>query len=367
MSKTILAVILIIFCTQYIDAQNVDIRTTNVNVSSELTFDVQIKASSSSFILGGKYNSGRGGGSPGQNSVIDLVIQTYDDNLDNAGDMSFNSISWNSAISSNYIISTGTGDLGGGQGYLDLIFTGQNGGTLQTITTTWFTVGTVTLNLAAGTTTSNTGTVSIDPSFTDIYDDNNTTISNGTFTNTATNNVTLPVDLTFFKASPLQNSFRLEWATSAEENNEGFEVQRSYNGRAFETIGFVEGNGTTLESHSYSFIDDNYAKTGEFIYYRLRQVDFNGDYEFSPTVTVELGEANDLRISSLRVFPNPNSNGVVNFENADSKNLSIYSATGSLVKQYQNVGSQLHTDLPAGLYWIKSDQSQEVTKFRILK
>ncbi len=110
--------------------------------------------------------------------------------------------------------------------------------------------------------------------------------------------ITTPVELTSFNAKLVDNKIKLDWATATEINNSGFEIQRTspfpspYQGeggeagRGWEKIGFVPGFGTTTETQSYSFIDEN-VLTGTYKY-RLKQIDFDGTFEYSNEIEVEV-------------------------------------------------------------------------------
>lgn len=111
----------------------------------------------------------------------------------------------------------------------------------------------------------------------------------------------LPVEFTTFTANVLKNSVVLNWSTATEKNNSGFEVERS-NGNAFVTIGFIQGNGTSTQAHSYSFVD-NTIQNGKSYSYRLKQIDFDGTIAYSKTVNV-----NSLAPASYSLsqnYPNP--------------------------------------------------------------
>ncbi|MCB9082484.1 MAG: hypothetical protein H6555_12320 [Lewinellaceae bacterium] len=100
--------------------------------------------------------------------------------------------------------------------------------------------------------------------------------------------VALPVTWAGFTAQRQANgSVDLRWETENETNNEGFHIERSVDGRTFETIGFVAGAGTRAEPQSYFYPDGEAARfTGTILYYRLRQVDFNGEWSYSVLVSV---------------------------------------------------------------------------------
>lgn len=115
----------------------------------------------------------------------------------------------------------------------------------------------------------------------------------------------LPVELVSFHAKQGNDQVKLTWKTASEKNNSHFMVQRSENGNNFENLGSVDGHGTTIKSHEYSYVD--YAPVKGTAYYRLKQVDFNGDYEYSPmeTVNFKQGGQEGEPVKIEKVMPNP--------------------------------------------------------------
>lgn len=111
-------------------------------------------------------------------------------------------------------------------------------------------------------------------------------------------NNSLPVEMVFFRATNRINRVELEWQTATEINNDFFEVQRSFDGKEFEVIGLVEGNGNSMATIDYSFKD--YAPLAGESYYRLRQVDYDGAFEYSEVLKV-----NRKQDSDLVAVPNP--------------------------------------------------------------
>lgn len=110
----------------------------------------------------------------------------------------------------------------------------------------------------------------------------------------------IPVELVSFEASASGGKVNLNWTTATEKNNRGFSIERS-SGSEFETIGFVNGSGTTTEHKSYSFQDDN-VLTGNYTY-RLKQIDFNGTFQNSYGVEVNVSAATGFTLAQN--FPNP--------------------------------------------------------------
>lgn len=111
----------------------------------------------------------------------------------------------------------------------------------------------------------------------------------------------LPVDLVDFTAVEKDNDIILEWETATEINNEYFSVERSFDLRNYEEIARIAGEGTTDEDRFYSFVDND-APVNQPIYYRLKQVDFDGAFEYSLIEKVIIERA---YAEVNRVYPNP--------------------------------------------------------------
>ncbi len=118
----------------------------------------------------------------------------------------------------------------------------------------------------------------------------------------------LPVELGFFRATKQSSSILLEWVTFSEEENAGFEIQRSGDGRDWEVLGFVEGQGSTTEKQTYEFVDENPKLLN---YYRLKQVDYDGTVNLSDVIFREFEEKGKF---ALKVFPNPINDGWATIE-----------------------------------------------------
>jgi hypothetical protein len=125
----------------------------------------------------------------------------------------------------------------------------------------------------------------------------------GLFTLGAVNeSVSLPVTFTKFAVTKVDVGIQLDWATSKEINNQGFEIQRSADGfKTFDSVAFVKGFGNTWEVQAYSFTDTK-AATGP-LFYRLKQIDFNGKFDFSEIKYLNGGES--LTVANGTIFPNP--------------------------------------------------------------
>ena len=148
------------------------------------------------------------------------------------------------------------------------------------------------------------------------------------FATAQTNSIPLPVEWLYIDAKANSNSISVDWATASEEINSGFEIYRSTNQFDFNKIGWVNGHGTSNQVNKYSFEDEN-AKPGINYYYKLHQVDYNGIYTQSKTVTARFNNKN-----SISIAPNPVINQSVISFHAVSKNikLDLIRTTGELVK-----------------------------------
>lgn len=174
----------------------------------------------------------------------------------------------------------------------------------------------------------------------------------------------LPVELTYFKGEAIAEGSLLEWETVTETNNKGFEIQRSkdLNEQKWETIDFVQGNGITLETKNYTYIDQNPLDGKN--YYRLKQVDFDGAYEYSDVVEVK----HEVRNKIFRVFPNPATNYVVVDGIETGEMVQVFNVYGQLVKEFQSTSNRQQisiNDLSNGTYYVRMEN--QVKKLTIQK
>jgi hypothetical protein len=113
------------------------------------------------------------------------------------------------------------------------------------------------------------------------------------------------VELAGFEAYPVGDGVRLEWHTLSEAKNLGFAVERRGETGEFEQIGFVDGAGTSVSPRGYEFFD---TPPQGFVSYRLRQMDTDGAFSYSPVITVHAGRPERYDLS--QPFPNPFNNRV---------------------------------------------------------
>ena len=115
-------------------------------------------------------------------------------------------------------------------------------------------------------------------------------------------NIEIPVELTSFSVFYSKNNVQLNWSTASELNNYGFEIERSNDQADWRTIGFREGRGTTTEQQNYTFTDDLFGVSSHKLYYRLKQIDYDGRFEYSNVLEVEV---TPLTFALHQNYPNP--------------------------------------------------------------
>ena len=114
----------------------------------------------------------------------------------------------------------------------------------------------------------------------------------------------LPVELLNLQAYAVTGGVNVDWSTATEVDNDRFEIERALDGEHFEHIGTMPGAGNSLQTLYYTFLDPHPHHGNN--YYRLRQVDHNGDHAYSPVRTVQFGST----VGEVRMVPNPGSSFV---------------------------------------------------------
>jgi hypothetical protein len=163
----------------------------------------------------------------------------------------------------------------------------------------------------------------------------------------------LPVELLYFSVELEDNNNAFcFWSTASEKNNSHFIIERSFNGWQWFEVGRIEGNGTSVHRNDYSF--RNYNLSQGVWYYRLIQVDFDGNQNVSAVVSVEV----DV-IGYPAVYPNP-TNDILNItipKEHEVISYEITDATGKRVfieKSLKHGGAQISlANFPQGIYFIR--------------
>ncbi|WP_370090503.1 lamin tail domain-containing protein [Ekhidna sp.] len=171
----------------------------------------------------------------------------------------------------------------------------------------------------------------------------------------------LPVELLSFTVEEEFGNAVLKWATISEVNNDGFLVQKSIDGDKFYSIGYISGNGNTNDLQTYNYVDNAaYQKS----YYRLKQVDFDGKFEYSWIVSYE------PHASIVGIFPNPIKNSVKVVSPENEFQLVIYTNSGRSIFSGEvsgDVASKILLDLQEGEYIVELSSQNFHYKSRIIK
>ena len=168
--------------------------------------------------------------------------------------------------------------------------------------------------------------------------------------------ILLPVELISFNAECQEDGVLLAWTTASESNNDHFLIERSLDGIEFQDIGRVYGAGNSMEAIDYSFVDQQ--PSGNLSYYRLKQTDVDGTFDYSPVVAIhcQVGGSNELL-----VWPNP-ATDLVHIritDDSEPRQFIILDAHGTVVFQGSMVGSTtFRTEhLAMGMYVVKVQRS----------
>ncbi len=190
-------------------------------------------------------------------------------------------------------------------------------------------------------------------------------------------NIGLPVELIEFGYRKANQGVELFWKTVSEQNNEGFQIERRRDSQEWQTIGFVRGKGTTTEVQSYSFVDEQ--ASGK-LFYRLKQIDFNGAFQYSNVIEVNLTAPEKFELAQN--YPNPfNPTTIITYQlplSSDVK-LEIFDVLGrkvaTLVNAKQDAGSYVANfnasayNLTSGVYFyrLQAGNFTETKKMMLVK
>ena len=191
----------------------------------------------------------------------------------------------------------------------------------------------------------------------------------------------LPVELNSFNAKVTGSNVELQWKTTTEVNNHGFEVERKANDNessTWEKVGFVEGNGNSNSPKDYSYTDKNITGGSKFSY-RLKQVDNNGNFTYSDKVEVKVVPN---KFELFQNYPNPfNPSTTIKFSlPADSRvAINIYNILGERITElingdykagfYKVQFNSANLSLASGIYFytIESQNFKAVKKMILMK
>jgi len=186
-----------------------------------------------------------------------------------------------------------------------------------------------------------------------------------------------PVELSSFDAIAMEDRIILNWQTETEISNYGFDIERLVLNSGWEILGFVEGHGNSNSPKNYSFIDYDISRAG-YYKYRLRQIDNDGQFEYSNVISVNVGTPASFYLSQN--YPNPfNPSTKIDYSvpQASKVSLKIYDILGGevaiLVDEFKEAGTYTETfdasNLPGGIYFytIAAGNFMETKKMSLVK
>ncbi|MBK9592795.1 MAG: pre-peptidase C-terminal domain-containing protein [Crocinitomicaceae bacterium] len=167
--------------------------------------------------------------------------------------------------------------------------------------------------------------------------------------------IILPIELESIFATAEMQTNTIHWATLSELANDHFVVERSIDGTHFTQIGIVDGAGNSSEVNQYEFADREISN--DIIYYRLKQVDFDGDYHYSTIVSV------NRKTDVVIVYPNPSSGNItIDFPKTCDGTYTIkykdslgkeFSEKAEISSEILSYSSSLFESLPSGIYFVE--------------
>ena len=176
--------------------------------------------------------------------------------------------------------------------------------------------------------------------------------------------VVAPISLVDFEAKADRKNITLKWSTAIEVNNEGFELQKSVDGKLWKKLGWVSGqNGNSSTTQEYEFIDKK-PSIG-INYYKMIQIDLDGTRTEYQTVMAEFIDVD----FAFNTYPNP-VRGILNIETAGNNvnRLNIYNISGEMVKTIEANSSVIDmSDLSSGQYWIEAISGSQKSIKKIVK
>ncbi len=167
-----------------------------------------------------------------------------------------------------------------------------------------------------------------------------------------------PVELSSFKGKAHPRGNVLTWTTSSEINSSHFEIESSTDGRSFEYIGMIKAAGSSADELTYQFNDNDARGT---VYYRLKQVDLDGTFEYSETLTIQRKSG----IENIHLFPNPTSDRMnIRIENPDVLvDVEILDASGKSVLSMMNIQGNESFDVSSwvpGIYFMVIRDNEKI-------
>lgn len=175
---------------------------------------------------------------------------------------------------------------------------------------------------------------------------------------------TLPVTLTSFEVECQKEGKKISWTTSSEINNDYFTIEKSVDALNWEIVSHIQGAGNSNQLINYSYIDESYESNNQTIYYRLKQTDFDGNFEYFNVLPIKCEGA-----TSPIIFPNPVTS-TITISGKEINKIEIIDVLGRIVKRVISnaVNETINvSDLSNGTYVVKVYETNKISNQKIIK
>ncbi|MEX2597459.1 MAG: T9SS type A sorting domain-containing protein [Salibacteraceae bacterium] len=160
----------------------------------------------------------------------------------------------------------------------------------------------------------------------------------------------LPIELISFEVSPINSTVQLDWATASETNNDFFSIERSKDAQEWNVLKEISGAGNSSKKLDYQAIDEN-PLTG-LSYYRLKQTDYNGKFQYFATRVVEVNQKIE---SDFQFYPNPADDMLLIYSSKKTYRVQILDVLGHAVLTANNPTVMEMSSVPTGTYFLRAE------------
>lgn len=177
----------------------------------------------------------------------------------------------------------------------------------------------------------------------------------------------LPIQFITFNAKCKKGRIELSWITSSETNNDFFTIERSTDAIDWETIETIDGTGKSNTPQEYSYMDTPYGilYSGQAFYYRLKQIDYDGDFTYSDIILVN---CYGKESKGIQVFPNPSAGVFIVDGLIENSEISIINMKGEpiLTTDAHTYVAQFKLNVPAGMYFLIVNSAEGTIAHKII-
>lgn len=174
----------------------------------------------------------------------------------------------------------------------------------------------------------------------------------------------VPIEMVEFTAQPTSQGVKLAWVTATEFNNKGFEVESSFDGSTWNSVGWVNGQGSISKKVNYSFLHQ--TSLNSTFYYRLKQIDIDGQVNYSKTISAVLGKSN----AHIKIYPSVIQQDLIVESASELKEIQITNSVGQVVfsKKLKSLRESINlSSLPTGVYFVNIVNASEMFSQKIVR